>query len=343
MNRYPTNSASRQSGFTLIEIMVGLAIGMLATLIILQVISMFEAQKRITTGSSDAQTNGSIALFRIARELNQAGYPLMPVTDSPLECTTVTFGTTGITSITPITITQGATGTGDTITVRYGNSAMGGIPTTINGMGAPNPNDATVSNNSGCAIGDIALITNGTTCALTAVTDASASTVVPATIALSETTNATAGANLSCLGNWFEVNYAVNNNNLERDNTPIVAGIVSLQAQYGISDVANSNQVNLWVEPSDINIANIADRNRVKAIRIAVVARNEKLDALNVSAGCSSLSASAPTGLCAWEGSVSSPAPAIDLSASTDWQKYRYRVFETIVPVRNVIWAKDTL
>ena len=30
-------------------------------------------------------------------------------------------------------------------------------------------------------------------------------------------------------------------------------------------------------------------------------------------------------------------------SADSDWKKYRYRVFETIIPLRNVIWAKNTL
>ncbi|MFA5371489.1 MAG: PilW family protein [Sideroxydans sp.] len=322
----------RHSGFTLVEIMVGLAIGMLATLIILQVISMFEAQKRVTTGAADAQTNGSIALFNIVRELNLAGYPLMPIADSPLECTTVTFGTTGITSITPVTLTDGASGASDAITLRYGNSAMGGIPSTIEVMGSPNPNDATVGNNFGCAIGNIALISNGATCALTAITDISPASTVPATITLTETTNATSGANLACLGNWSEVDFAVNNNNLEREGTPIVAGIVSIQAQYGLSASTNSNQVTQWVEPSTINIANIADRNRIKAIRIAIVARNGKMEAGNVT-----------TALNAWTGSVSSPAPTIDLSTDADWQRYRYRVFETIVPLRNMIWARDTL
>ena len=57
-----------------------------------------------------------------------------------------------------------------------------------------------------------------------------------------------------------------------------------------------------------------------------------------------SLTAAAPTGLCAWEGSATSPAPAIGLSnGDANWNKYRYRVFQTIVPLRNVIWSKDTL
>ena len=36
--------------------------------------------------------------------------------------------------------------------------------------------------------------------------------------------------------------------------------------------------------------------------------------------------------------------PTIDLSpGDANWARYRYRVFETIIPLRNVIWSKDTL
>src|SRR4030067_3297632 len=89
MKRSTSRSFFRQAGFTLVEIMVGLAIAMLATLVIMQVFSVFEAQKRTTTGTADAQTNGGIALYNIGRELQIAGYPLLPAVNSPLECTTL--------------------------------------------------------------------------------------------------------------------------------------------------------------------------------------------------------------------------------------------------------------
>lgn len=338
---------SSQAGFTLVEIMVGLAIGMLATLVIMQVFSVFETQKRATTGSADAQTNGSIALYKVSRELQMAGYPLMPATDSPLQCTTLTFGSTGITGISPVTITNGVASTGvnasDSITIRYGTSAAGGIPTQITGVGAPTANDVTVDSSLGCNTNDIALITNGTTCAMTSIT--ATTSAVPATLTLQNTTNATAGANIACLGSWNTVTYAVNNGNLERNGVPTVAGIVNLQAQYGISSTATSNQVTQWVDATGGTWAapTVADRNRIKAIRIAIIARNPKRDNTTMSA-CSSTTSASPTGLCAWAGSSTSPAPTVDLSpADSNWQNYHYRVFETIIPLRNVIWSKDKL
>lgn len=324
-----------QMGFTLVEIMVGLAVGMLATLVIMQVMSVFEAQKRATTGTADAQTNGSIALYRIEREMQMAGYPLMPALDSPLECTAISYGATGITSISPVTI---ANGVSDTITIRYGDSASGGVPSPITALVG---NVATLESNLGCQVNNVTLVTNGNTCAM------STATAVAGTkdVTLQNNAAAIVGATLSCMGAWNSIVYAVNNGNLERNGVPVVAGVVNLQAQYGVSVTSNSNQVTQWVDATGGTWAApaVADRNRIKAVRIAVIARNEKIEPANVTTACSSTTAAAPTGLCAWAGSVASPAPTLDLSAGANWQRYRYRVFETIIPLRNMIWAKDTL
>ncbi|MDD2701397.1 MAG: PilW family protein [Sideroxydans sp.] len=357
-----------QTGFTLIEIMVGLAIGMLATLIIIQVLSVFETQKRTTTGTADAQTNGNIALYNISRELMLAGYPLVAgmspannmVLDSPLECTTLGFANSvsALTSIDPVTITDDSliAGASDIITLHYGNSLRGGVPTTIIATGA----DIPVNSNFGCQAGDIILITNGTACAMTSASSVAIANTV--SIADDPTTDAALNgivvpkANLSCLGSkWDEITFSISNptnkdaslNRSDTSNvagTAIVAGIVNIQAQYGISDKQSSNQITQWVDATGSWAApSIQDRNRIKAIRIAIVARNQKLELSDVTEPCSSLTAQAPTGLCAWEGNAASPAPAIDLSADAKWQKYRYRVFETIIPLRNVIWSRNAL
>ena len=362
-----------QAGFTLIELMVGMAIGLLATIIIMQVMSLFEAQRRTTTGSADAQTNGGIALYSIAREVQMAGYPLYPSIDSALECSTINVnaGATGITGISPITITDGVAAAGvsasDSITIRYGSSLMGGAITQSTGV-VVGGNAVTVGSNIGCQPGDITLITLGTTCNMSKVDPAWNPAASTTSITL---VNAAGGnlatANVACLGPWNEITYAVNpaTGNLDRtavvngvsSTTPSVVGVVNLQAQYGISATAKSNQVIQWVDASGGTWAapTLADRNRIKAIRVAVVARNAKIEPDVVTAACSSTTTAAPTGLCAWDATsglpnpvvppfVASPAPQINLlPGDANWARYRYRVFETIIPLRNVIWAKDTL
>jgi type IV pilus assembly protein PilW len=361
---------SHQAGFTLVEIMIGLVIGMLVAMVIVQVLSMFEGQKRATTGTADAQTNGSIALYNIERELQLAGYPLMPsgqpgVADSPMECTTVTYGATGITSISPVSILDGVAGANpasDQITLHYGTSQSGGVPSQI---GAVAGNTVTLGtaispgSNFGCQVNDITIVTNGGTCALSSVTALSAAGVLPITATLQNITAAVNGASFACLGPvWNEVVYSVVNGNLVRSlngaaPVPVVAGIVNLQAQYGISATTNSNQIVAWVDASGATWAapTVANRNRIKAIRVAIIARNTKMEPNAVTTACSSTTAASPTGLCAWEGvaavapiTTASPAPAIDLSpGNANWAKYHYRVFETIIPLRNVIWSKATL
>jgi type IV pilus assembly protein PilW len=156
-------------------------------------------------------------------------------------------------------------------------------------------------------------------------------------------------ANLSCVGDWKMLTYAINNGNLQLNGADAITGIVNIQAQYGISASANSNVVTQWVDPSVAGwtTTTIADRNRIKAIRIAVVARNPKMEPASVNppptSACSSRILPSPTGLCAWAGTAASPAPTINLSADANWRRYRYRVFETIIPLRNIIWSKDTL
>jgi type IV pilus assembly protein PilW len=359
-----------QTGFSLVEILVGLVIGLLATLVIMQVFTVFEGQKRTTSGAADAQTNGSIALFTIEKELQMAGFAMVAGYNSPFNCepATTSYGATGITDISPVTITDGgaAAGASDIVTIRYGDSPSGGIPSLIGLIGVLGANDVNIGNNLGCKVNDIALIVDGTTCNLTTVTGPTdiATPAVPtgpntSSVTLQSIAGAAANKSLACLGRWNVTTFQVNPNYvasptdneayMEKNNAPAVADIVNIQAQYGISASYDSNLVVQWVDATGgwVN-PSVTNRNRIKAVRIAVVARSGLQEKEDVSIACSSLTANNPTGLCAWSATsaspiIASPAPAIDLSNDPDWMRYRYRVYQTIIPLRNIVWAKNTL
>jgi len=74
------NSAPQRAryaaGFSLIDVMVGMVISLLGTVIIFQVFAVSEGIKRTTTNGGDAQQNGSIVLFTMERQLKMAGYGL---------------------------------------------------------------------------------------------------------------------------------------------------------------------------------------------------------------------------------------------------------------------------
>jgi type IV pilus assembly protein PilW len=215
--------------------------------------------------------------------------------------------------------------------------------------------EAGVDNNLGCNNGDTVMVSAGTACAMTRVDDADLAADTTH-ITLASGAGASVNASLACMGNWSQFEYSVVNNQLQRHDAssinaaPIVSDVVNIQAQYGISAVANSNQITSWVDAgAPWNAPTVANRNRIKAVRVAVVARNGLQEKDNVTNTCTTSKGTVNNGPCAWDDTNVSAAPKIDLSKNSDgtnnpdWQRYRYRVYETIIPLRNMIWSKNIL
>lgn len=361
-HKFSSTPNTHQQGFSLVEIMVGLVIGLVVTLAVMQVFSVFEGQKRSTMGTADAQTNGNIALYNIQRDVQLAGFglPMMDAANPPMRCTSLATA-----ALSPVTITDGgaAAGASDTLVVRYGNSASAGIPAVIlaGGVVKPSPSLAAptarvnVSNNMGCAVGDVVMVTRGTACVIVGTTAAGGALALPDNthIDLRDGSDASIqdGASVSCLGNWASYTYSITSNQLARQVNagtvdPNVAEIVNMQAQYGVSASGLDNKITSWVPATGATwgaTLTQANRNRIKAIRVAIVARNGLLEKEVVSTACSGTDTANPTGVCAWEGAADNPAPTIDLSNIASWDHYRYRVYETIIPIRSIIWNKDRL
>ncbi len=105
-------------GFTLVEIMVAMVIGMLGIIIMMQMFSVFEAQKRTTTSGDDAQNAGAIAMYGMQQNIQQAGY-----------CFSVTqpsLGAVGLLNpvmidVAPLAIPAVRDANTNTILVAYGN------------------------------------------------------------------------------------------------------------------------------------------------------------------------------------------------------------------------------
>ena len=74
-----------------------------------------------------------------------------------------------------------------------------------------------------------------------------------------------------------------------------------------------------------------ADWAQVLAMRLAVVARSGLREKANPATGVCDITTAAPT----WSGGT------LDVSTDPNWQCYRYRVFETTVPLRNMIWRPE--
>ena len=62
-----------QAGFSLVELMVGLTIGLIVILVVTQTLAIFEGQKRTTASGADAQQSGLMGLFAIEQDVRMAG------------------------------------------------------------------------------------------------------------------------------------------------------------------------------------------------------------------------------------------------------------------------------
>ena len=106
----------------------------------------------------------------------------------------------------------------------------------------------------------------------------------------------------------------------------IASQIVDLQAQYGVAPTG-SDTVNEWVDATGAWAApSAADLRRIKAIRVAIVARSSKYETNAVS----------PSSLVLWDKGLASERT---LSLSAAQQHYRYRVYYQVIPLVNMIWA----
>jgi type IV pilus assembly protein PilW len=321
----------RQQGFSLVELMVGIVVAMAAVVVVMQVFKLSEGQRRATTGGDDAQTTGAIVLTQLQREIRQAGQGF---TDPNMLGCSLDLGNgrsvnnLGTLIINAPEIPDGDDGS-DTLLIGYGSAT-----------GAPE--------------GTLIVKTNGTTYQVATAADFHLADRVAATpqtridpcnLSLAKVTvspdgtpNVTVDTVVAGVGNGGLVNlgstpgfvaYAVRGGRLTRCDyftqdctsanaanwTEMAEGIVSLRAEYatatGSFDQTTPPTCAAWYG--------------VIGARLALVARNSQYSPDDVTTA-------APT----WAGSASTP-----ISLGGDWTHYRYKTFETTVPIRNLAGARS--
>ena len=381
----------RMAGLTLLEILVAMMIGLIGIVVITQTYLVNENYKRSTTAAGGAQTNGALALYSLERDLRMSGWGI--VWNAALGCQGMRWHYNGqfsnppggplpVVQVVPTLITDGGAGAADRLTVFYGSGAERVVPATIGGSGMADSNAPILVDNPygfQTVPGDLVLLTNGTTCAMTQVTGVASSQLLhapgvsaPYNPAAAGTLPAFAtGSQVFNLGRPVVNTYRVDANRLELESlftstsstvvptyTPgfntIVEDIVDLQAEYGKDNGTDNNTVDSAtfiardgrVDGYDNVTPNTVDTWReVLSVRLAVLARSEFYERPDPpSAACTATTdANQPV----WGRSGRDPNgmvfPALgDLTDPANQARcYRYRVFETVVPLRNVIWRLE--
>lgn len=358
--RSPLPSAERQQGFTLIELMVGVLIGLLASLAVTQVLVNFEAQKRTISSGSDAQVSGALALDLLQRSVQSSGYGFA-ANPGALGCTIrASFGGAAVagfpSTLAPVLITDGASGAPDSIQVLSSGKRNFALPLRINSPGAEpaaNPTTFPLASAIGVETGDLLIaVRDGLAeCDLLQASAVAGTTVSRTSGADWNQSWQTTGTAITYSDGTYVVNlgvpshrlFSISNDSLRLSTLQSIAGapfytaanevfsgIINLQAQYGLDTDADGN-VETW---NNITPVGNAQWRQVLAIRLAVVARSTQYEKDVVTAVC-------PT----WEGTLlripASPGACSSYPNSNDeeWKHYRYRVFETVVPLRNLLWS----
>src|SRR5258708_4940751 len=323
----PSRHRLSERGFSMVELLVAMLIGLIGMIIIFQVFEVSESIKRSTTSGGDAQQNGAIALYSIERDFKNAGMGFNDTTFAGCDIVgydnkraTPDFPPAGVTmKLAPVFITSGAATTApDQISVLYGSQpqAVGSVPlfsdmdATKNGA-----DDLIVTNPFGYNLGDVFILDQPATTKKCAVMEVTAIT----------------GSN--------QVSHNPSPNYLyaAASRTPRFNKAGGLGVVYQGTGTANVSRAFNALVP--VPWANLI------AVRVAVVSRSalpEKPSSGKLSDPCdATLSEPQWTGT-PWANAPLSYKTRLDVSSTVpapdSWTCYRYRVFETTIPLRNWIW-----
>ena len=367
--RLPSRGAR---GVTLIELMVGMLVGMLAVIVISQVLLTSESQKRTTTGGADAQVNGALALYTMQRDLQMAGYGITSspgVVGCPISARFNSAPPTGFaTTLAPVVITPEASrggAIGDSVRILASSKGSFSVPTRVIPPGyAVGGTDFPVRAAVGFAQGDLALVaTDGTQpCWVFQVTGAPAARSLPrANVSAAWNPSNTPdvaygdGAILMNLGTLVDTRYEINNERLQsfsfdfanpaaaRPALDVQPDIVNLRAYYGRDTTVPMDGV---VDVFDQTTPTTNDGwLRVLAVRLIVVSRSSTFEKEQVTTA----NPQVPVGTSPTvTGAVTCPAGScitLDVGAGVTGdvpaKHFRYKVFDTIVPLRNMLWSSQ--
>ena len=368
-----------QRGLSLIEVLVGVAIGIIGVLAIFQTVAVWNRHMLTSTAGGDAQVSGALALFDLERDLKQSGHGFGNAPAPVMGCDVQAFDTTGRGAfnftLAPISIVVGAGGAPDQVNVLYGSSSFF---TEAQSFLFSTPTSKTLLRRGGFKMGDLVLVADAggaapgsANCSLaeiTADTNLDLATVdhanapytsfytgpgaVPRFNPPGGLAFAYGAGNLYNLGpvpqliTW----QIANNRGLQRGEAifnpapvSVADGVINLKAQFGVdSDISTRIEPGEWVAALPIG----TNWTQVLAIRVAVLVRSRQFEKSN-DAGSGApiaVTTAAPTYFGgafvmtnvdgtgdAFGGAPNTPDP-------NNWRFYRYRVYERVIPLRNVLW-----
>lgn len=355
-----TRAAVRQRGVTLIELMVGLLLGLVVVLVTAQVMSFAEGQKRVTTDGADAQVNGALGLYTMQREIQMAGYGLISeqaALGCPIQANHATAGAFNWT-LAPVVITAGASGAPDSVTVLY-SSRDYSVPGILSVNHPAAATQITLRSSLGVAAGDMVIVlpaawsaTNW--CGVYQITQLSGTNQLVhgstsgwnSGTPVAPTAGYVAGDRLLNAGQMVLRTFSLTAGySLQQQSVDIATGgtqtqelfpqIVMMRALYG-KDTNADGVVDTYDNVTPTTNAGWA---QVRAVRIALVARSGAYQKEEVTTAAPLWDVGTSATVTGSATCGSSKCLSLGVSGVPDWKHYRYSVFEVTAPLRNVIWS----
>lgn len=379
---------ARRGGFSLVELMVSVLIGMLALMFAVRLVTGAEASKQATLGGSDAMQNGMLAMFSISGDAQQAGFglndPILTGCDTVMSdsggyaLAAASRGTATVHPLAAAVIVPGGAGP-DTITL-YSGSSLGGTGTMrliTDYVGGTRidvdrqpygfaPDDVIVVApevpGGQCAMAQISSIPSGGPDQYVMIAGGgrrfnSGALGVSYSAGTARLFDLGPAASLS-FHTWSVADGFLRLRATDMAGAgagaAVADNIVSIKAQYGFDTRAGAAfvpdtgglQIGQWSSTmidadGDGVVGGAGDYQRIAALRIAVVARGKAPERAPAGGSCNATTSQPVVFASAQPSGVAAAPVTLDVSVANDpvaWQCYRYRVFETIVPLRNSGW-----
>lgn len=358
------NGLRKSKGFSMMDLLVGMAISLLALLAIERAVTLGLNSKRVVSENLDVENSVNMAIAQLESEIKTAGYGI--AMDPFLGCNLRYWqsGTMKTTTLNPVTISAGAGPNGsDIITVAKsrGDTGFAGSSILTNHT-ANTTGDYVVSNRFNYNVGDQVVMAESGNCALFAVT------ALPVGLGLTWSStnpiNPSGGFPFAVTPNAFALNAGPNGLSLRtyqidattvtrimRDETfdtnaaqPIAEQVVYMKAFYG-KDPLTSMKVTQW---DQVTPTTPAEWKRVLAIRLAVVARSQAREATEPTAATLTLwpdeiTDTAAASVTCWSPTnlTSNKVCGPTYSVSADNRHFRHITRTMIIPLRNNIWNNN--
>jgi type IV pilus assembly protein PilW len=341
---------ARSGGATLIDAVVGLAVAMIALVVVYQAFVATDAMRRNASSIADAQGAAAFALATLAEQIGNAGAGWAAASRWLETCPATASIATTLRPLHVLITDGGAADRPDSLVVRQTFTHALALPAAI-ASPATAGTHFRVESPDGFSAGDrVIAVTRTGNCAATTVT-----ALAPAAAGVVDVTHSglsidlpitsvlvdLGAAGLASTLRFDLASGALRSQDLANGDAPVplASNVVNLKFQYGV-DSDGDGRLDTWVRadpasswsPAALLAASRATLARIKAIRVGIVVRAERIDRALVRDFHWVLFDCEDDDKSACPGRLEGTIPG------NPGGSYRYRALEAVVPLRNVLW-----